>query len=127
MGKLSMLLRLLNFSVFLRLCQPMHTSHGKLFIIPVRRYGPNNQMTEIKEAISLSFLLPGSVLVIPNLMEHKFSDGTANEMSSKELFEIGLLTQAEVRFVFLDDLRKHWNGALDVIVYFRDDKFPQVN
>ncbi|GIL80067.1 hypothetical protein Vretifemale_9254, partial [Volvox reticuliferus] len=119
-------LALLLFWLTLRVCQPKRILQNEMFIVPILWHGPNNQITEIKEALALSFLLPGSVAVVPNLQEHKFSDGGVHEMFSKELFDIKFLRSSNATYILLDDLRKAWDGVLDVILFFRDEDYPRV-
>jgi hypothetical protein len=118
---------LISLCLALRLVESRHIQRHEMFIVPILWHGPNNQVTEIKEALSLSHLVPGSITVVPNLSEHKFSDGAVNPMHSKELFNFQTLTRAGAHYILLDDLRKNWNGELDVIIFFRDEKFPGVS
>ncbi|GLI71237.1 hypothetical protein VaNZ11_016358 [Volvox africanus] len=120
-------LAVLLFWLPLRVCQAKRILQNEIFIVPILWHGPNNQITEIKEALSLSFLLPGSVAVIPNLQEHKFSDGGVHRMFSKELFDNKILRSSNLSYILLDDLRKTWDGVLDVILFLRDEDFPRVS
>eukprot|EP00198_Chlamydomonas_reinhardtii_P006673 XP_001696009.1 predicted protein [Chlamydomonas reinhardtii] len=77
-----------------------------------------SQITTIKEAISLAHLLTSGdrrrgqagsrrvVVAIPDLQEHKFSDGGARFMFASELFDLAALTAAGVDHVqsMLDDM-----------------------
>ncbi|KAG2426206.1 hypothetical protein HXX76_013187 [Chlamydomonas incerta] len=87
-----------------------------LYIVPVLWHGPNNQITTIKEAISLAYLLTSggrkrgqasrrAVVAIPDLQEHKFSDGGVHFMFAAELFDLGALAAAGVEYVPLAQLR----------------------
>lgn len=48
-------------------------------------------------------------------------------MAIRELFDLDLLRSFNVTFIQLHELRKHWNGQLDMLLYFRDDAFPAVS
>ncbi|PNW79651.1 hypothetical protein CHLRE_08g361600v5 [Chlamydomonas reinhardtii] len=102
------------------------TLKNTTFIVPVLWHGPNNQATSIKEAIALASLLPGATVVLPDLAEHKFSDSAAHRMLLDELFDLDAISKAGVSFVQLHQLRKQWDGQLDVLLYFREEKFPAV-
>lgn len=43
-----------------------------------------------------------------------------------ELFDLDAISKAGVSFVQLHQLRKQWDGQLDVLLYFREEKFPAV-
>ncbi|KAG2436023.1 hypothetical protein HYH02_011735 [Chlamydomonas schloesseri] len=96
------------------------------YIVPILWHGPNNQATTIKEAIALASLLPDATVVLPDLQEHKFSDNAAHRMLVSELFDLSAISKAGVSYVQLHQLRKAWDGQLDVLLYFRDEKFPNV-
>lgn len=120
---------LLLFYIFsgLQLCQTRRAAHAELFIVPILWHGPNNQLTEIKEAISFSQLITRTVTVIPDLLEHKFSDGGVNWMRSNELFDLPSLEKSKIKYILLDNLLKDWDGALDAVLFFRNEEFPQAS
>ncbi|KAG2426204.1 hypothetical protein HXX76_013185 [Chlamydomonas incerta] len=47
-------------------------------------------------------------------------------MAIGELFDLDRLRSSNVSFIQLSELRKQWDGQLDMLLYFRDDAFPAV-
>ncbi|PNH01267.1 hypothetical protein TSOC_012859, partial [Tetrabaena socialis] len=99
------------------------------FIVPLLWHGPNNQITTLKEGISLALLLNVSVLLPDTLLSHKFSDGGPDlQLVTNELFDVRLLRAAGVAHSFISGAEQAggWNRTLDALLYFRDEPFPAV-